>query len=231
MFRKVIDFFNIVGMKHFWGDYFDSRFLIADIISKEKNSYILDIGCGAGVLLHLSNSKNKIGIEIELSALKQAQKLDNSINFIQADANHLPLKNNFCDLVLTMHLFPVMKTAGVDWKNAISEINRISTKNSNILIAGDNRMSKHFERTHSLEHRKSYLKYNEIINELQKYFSLDVEGYGPYSNIFMYPFKILFKFPDYFLEKFKIEIIIFNLLKSKNFLINGRSYIIHAKNF
>ena len=78
MFRKVIDFFNIVGMKHFWGDYFDSRFLIANIISKEKNSYILDIGCGAGVLLHLSNSKNKIGIEIEFNVLKQAQKLDNS---------------------------------------------------------------------------------------------------------------------------------------------------------
>jgi len=229
MFRKIIRFFNVVGMKHFWGDYFDSRFLVADIISKKNSSYILDIGCGAGVLLHVSNSKNKIGIELEFDALKKAHKLDGDIELIQADANHLPLRDNFCDMILAMHLFPVMKTAGIDWKPAISEINRISVNNSNILVTGANRMSKHFEHTHPIEHRKSYLQYAEIVNELESFFTVNIDGYGPYSKFFMYPLKFIFKLSDSFLDKFKIEKFIFNFLKSKKFLVNGRSYIIYAK--
>lgn len=229
MFQKIIKLFQLVGMVHFWGDYFDSRFYIAKIISMKKTDYTLDLGCGAGIMLFFANSPNKIGIEVEINVLKQAKKLDPKIELIQADANYLPFKENFCSRILAMHLFPVMKNIGIDWKKSIKEIQRISSSDSEILITGANRLSKHFEKTHSIKHRKSYLRYDEIENELKNYFKTSVIGYGPYSKYFMYPFKLIFKFSDKILEKFKLENWIFNFLGSEKYLKNGRSYIIQGK--
>jgi ubiquinone/menaquinone biosynthesis C-methylase UbiE len=229
MFQKIIKLFQTVGMIHFWGDYFDSRFYIAKIISGKRTEYTLDIGCGAGVMLFFANSPNKIGIEIEIESLKQAKKLDQKIELIQADANYLPFKENFCQRISAMHLFPVMKNMNADWKKAIKEIQRISTYDSEILITGANRLSRHFKKTHSIEHREAYLSYYELNDELKNYFKTSIAGYGPYSKYTMYPFKIIFKFSDKILEKLCIERIIFNLLRSQRFLKDGRSYIIQGK--
>ncbi len=230
MFRRIMELFGIVGMRHFWGDYFDSRFYIAEMVRRRRTRYTLDLGCGAGVMLFLADSAERIGIEMELGPLIDAKKLDPRIEFIQADARNLPLRNGFCDRTLTMHLFPVMQNLNADWRQAVAEIQRISSGNSEILITGANRMSRHFQKTHDIDHRRAYLRHDEICDELGKHFSLRVMGYGPYSRAFMYPWKkILFKIPDKILEGLGVERFVFGCLGSGRFLRDGRSYVITGK--
>ncbi len=230
MFRKIMKLFRIVGMRHFWGDYFDSRFYIAEMVRRKRTRYTLDLGCGAGVMLFLADSAERIGIEVKLEPLIDAKRLDPRMEFIQADARNLPLRDGFCDRTLTMHLFPVMHCLNMDWKQAVAEIQRISSDNSEILITGANRMSRHFQKTHDIDHRRAYLRHDEICDELGKHFSVDVTGYGPHSRVLMYPWKrSLFKISDKILERLGIERLVFCCLRSKRFLRDGRSYVITGK--
>lgn len=230
MFQKVMRLFEKVGTIHFWGDYFDGRFFVADIVMRRKADYILDIGCGAGVLLMLTESKNRIGVEMKFESLKDAKRTDGDIQCVQADAGYLPFRDGFCPLVLTMHLFPVMKSMNAEWRNAVREIERIETDGAEILITGANRLSRHFEKSHSLEDRRAYLHYAEIMEEVEKSHDVTVEGYGPHSRAVMYPFKkIVFRIPDRILEGLRIERAICGLLKSKRFLKDGRSYVIQGR--
>jgi len=65
--------FKRVGLEHFWGDFFDSRFYIAWLLSKKKDTMILDIGCGAGVLLHSTQAPLKVGTDVSFEYLKNAK--------------------------------------------------------------------------------------------------------------------------------------------------------------
>ena len=92
-----------------------------DFIEKEinfdKNSSILDLGCGTGRhSIELSKRGYKItGVDLSESQLQRArekameQKV--SINFVQADARNLPFQNQF-DLVIILCEggFPLMET-------------------------------------------------------------------------------------------------------------------------
>ena len=231
--RKIFDLFKIVGLDSFWGDYFDSRFYIASLLSQKKISSILDIGCGTGVLLHTSNADIKVGLELSFDSLKEAKKINSEINFIQGDARYLPFKENTFEIILTMHLFPVMKNLKLDWKQAVNEIVRIQISNkSTIIITGANRMSKYFEKTHKLNYRKSYLTYNEIADLFKKYFKVNVEGYGPHSKYIMFLLKkIIYKFSDNFSEKLGLDNFLFRFLKNEKYLKDGRSYIIICSNW
>ncbi len=230
--RKIFNIFKIVGLDSFWGDYFDSRFYIANLLSQKKTSSILDIGCGTGVLLHTSNAKLKVGLELSFETIKEAKKLNSGINLIQGDARYLPFKENIFETILTMHLFPVMKNLDLDWKQSVKEINRIQILNkSTIMITGANRMSKHFGKTHELNYRKSYLTYNEIADLFKKNFKIKIEGYGPHSKFVMFALKkIIYKFSDNFSEKFGLDNFLFRFLKNERYLKDGRSYIIICSN-
>ncbi len=230
--RKTFEFFKKVGLDSFWGDYFDSRFYIANLLSKKNHSSILDIGCGTGILLQTSGADLKVGLELSFNALKAAKKINSKINFIQGDARYLPFKENTFEVILAMHLFPVMKNLDLSWEKSVDEINKIQIPNkSTIMITGANRMSRHFEKTHELDYRKSYLTYNEIVNLFKKDFQVKVEGYGPHSKYIMYVLKkIIYKISDNFSEKFGLDDFLFSFLKNKKYLKNGRSYVIICNN-
>jgi len=229
MHKKIFEMFKVVGLKHFYGDHFDSRFYVSHLLSNRKDKIILDIGCGAGILLNASNADLKIGTDIEFESLRRAKEIDQEMELIQSDAQHLPFKNNYFSIITAMHLFPVINNMGADWKKAVMEVKRSSKKNCILLITGANRTSKHFEKTHPLEHRKNYLSYLEQAELLKDKFSVLVEGYGPHSKYIMYPFKIIYKIPDKLAELMLIEKFLFRFLCSKKYLKNGRSYIITCK--
>lgn len=224
MHKKILENFKIVGLNHFYGDHFDSRVYISHILSKLKTKNILDIGCGTGVLLNCMPSCFKIGMDINFDSLKQGKKLNQNIELIQADAQFLPFKENIFSVISAMHLFPVINNFGGDWKKAILEVNRVSSDKNILLITGANRTSRHFEKTHPLEHRKKYLNYKQQLEILKKYFYVKVEGYGPHNRWVMYPLKIIYKIPDKLLNILSIEKFIFKFMKSKKYLKNGRSY-------
>ncbi len=214
-------------MKYFWGDPFDSRFYITYLISKEKKDVILDIGCGAGVLLHFANASFKIGIDYSFESLLAAKKIDSKLELISGDARNLPFKDEFFSNILAIHIISAFLKKD-DRKKTCKEIKRIASKNSKILIAGSNRRSKHFKKTHSLENRLSYPHYEEIVDAFKNDFQVNIEGYGPFSREFMFPFKFVYKIPDKVIELLKIDQMIFRLLKSKKYLKDGRSYVIQC---
>lgn len=230
MNQKIMKMFNEVGMKHFFGDYFDARFYVGALLSQKKISMILDIGCGAGILLNCSNAPTKIGLDISFESLRQAKKMNPKMELIQGDATQLPFRGDFFSNIIGMHLISTVKAfQGNDWKKAVSEIKRISAEKSEIILTGANRTSKHFEKTHSLESREKYLTYKEQVDIFKEEFHVKVEGYGPYSKIVMYPFKIIFKIPEIIIEKLKINWFVYRLLRSSAHLKNGRSYVIVCK--
>lgn len=229
MHKKILNEWKKVGIKYFWGDFLDSRFYVCHLISKKKLDVILDIGCGAGVILNFANSKLKIGLDADLPSLRAAKLRYNNFDLIQADVRFLPLKDAFFHDVLASHIISPLESS-MDRKKVCDEISRIMKKDGQVIIIGSNRQSKFFSSTHTKEQRFSYLHYSEIFEYMKKKFDMDVVGYGPYSKIIMGLIKrIIYWLPEKISEYIGIEKLIFRLLKSKTFLKNGRSYIMICK--
>ena len=230
MHRKIMETFKKVGMYYFFGDYFDGRFYVGHLVSKTHLDTILDAGCGTGVLLHCSDASLKIGIDISLESLKQGKLADPSLQLIQADGTQLPFVDGYFSYILDMHLLPeIHKFQGENWKKCGAELSRISTRDCQIIMAGANRMSRHFENAYSLESRKQYLTYKAHEDFFKDNYHMSIQGYGPHSRIVMFPLKFLFKFSDKFLDISGINKLLFKFLRSKRYLKNGRSYIIFCK--
>ena len=218
-----------VGFQYFWGDYLDSRFYVASMISKKKSDLILDIGCGAGVLLHFANSKFKIGIDGDWASLKAAHSLYPSLNLIQADVRYLPLKDNFFDNALAIGIIPALENKK-EREFLCNEIHRILNFGGKVIIMGSNRRSKHFKSTHTAEQMFSYPHHSEMLEHLKNNFEVNIEGFGPYSKYIMAILKrIVYAFPTKIVTMFGIERFTFKILRSKRFLKHGRSYIITCK--
>ena len=229
MLRKIYNIFKKVGINHFYGDFFDSRFYISYLLSKKKLENILDVGCGVGVLLEAAPDCFKVGTDLSLESVKQAKKLNPEIEYIQSDAQFLPFKNKSFSTITAMHLFPVIDIHGGDWKLSINEVKRISNDHSTVLITGANRTSRHFQHTHKFDDRKKYLKHLEQVKEFEDKFKVTLEGWGPHSRFIMFPFKIIYKIPDSLNEKLGIEKLLYRFSKSKKYLKDGRSYVIICK--
>jgi SAM-dependent methyltransferase len=227
--KKIFDIFKKIGLNHFYGDFFDSRFYISYLLSKRQLKNILDIGCGVGVLLEAAPNCFKVGTDISFESLINGKRLNKNIEYVQCDAQFLPFKNECFSTVTAMHLFPVINIHGGDWKLAIKEVKRITSKHSEVLITGANRTSRHFQTTHRLEDRRKYLKHVEQTKEFEDKFEVSLEGWGPHSKIIMFPFKLIYKIPDFINEKFGIEKLLYRISKSEKYLEDGRSYLIICK--
>jgi len=229
MYKKIFEKFTMVGLEHFYGDFFDARGYVSYILSNIETKNILDMGCGAGVLLSCMPDCFKVGIDMNFDALKQMKKLDKDMQPVFGDAQHLPFRDNVFETITAMHLFPVIDNLGGDWIRAIKETNRVAIKKNLLIITGANRTSRHFEKTHPLNHRKKYLNYKQQDTILEKYYDIIIAGFGPHPNWLMYPLKIIYRIPDKLTEFIGIEKLIFKFLKSRRYLKNGRSYIMICK--
>ena len=226
MNRKILELFKKVGMSHFWGNYFDSRFYVSHLISQSEPNMLLDIGCGSGVLLSVSKAKLKIGLDFSFDSLRDAKLLNSNLELICGDATHLPFRDNFFSDILSIHLLVELKRYDADWKKALNELKRVASNKSKIILAGNNRASKHFKNDPPALNKK-YLTYKEQEILFEDEFDVKIEGYDPHSKIIMYPLKkILFKIPEKIIDLLKIEDLLFRYLKSKRYLKNGRSYVI-----
>jgi len=229
--QKILKMFEKVGMKYFFGDYFDARFYVSHILSQKHVDMLLDLGCGAGVLLNSANADLKIGLDASLEYLKKAKLLNPEMELIQADATHLPFKDNYFPNIISMHLITeICVLMGDDWIKAASEIKRVSKNNGELILTGANRMSKHFEKSHTLESRKKYLTYQNQIDFFKNEFSVEIEGYGPHSKYVMFPLKIFHKIPDTITNSLGLNLLLYKFLRSKRYLKNGRSYVIICNN-
>lgn len=226
MHKKIYNQWNKVSKERFWGNFFDSRFFVAYIISKKKTDSILDVGCGAGILLNQSSSEFKVGLDLAFDSLQMAKSLNPNLQLICGDAVNLPFRNNSFSTILAVQVLVQLKLLGLNWPKAIEELNRVGKERCKIIISGNNRQSRHFQNA-SNEINMSYLTFKEQLEILKKYFNVKIDGYDPHSKLIMYPIKkILFNIPDKLEEYLLIHKILFRFLRSKKYLKNGRSYLI-----
>lgn len=215
--------------KKFWGDFFDSRFYVASIVSKINTDSILDVGCGHGILLHGTSAKHKVGIDLSVNSLTIAKKIDQKLELIVADARYLPFRDNYFQVVMAISLISEIPDMN-ERKIACEEIKRCSKKTSTLIVMGPNRLSRHYKKIIPEDIRRKYTRHVEIVNNFSNNFELSVIGYNPFSKILIYPIKkVFYKLPDSLVENLGIEKIIFRLLSSKYFLQQGRSYVITGK--
>ncbi len=118
--------------------YFHNHFR-APLLSLPDNAVILEIACGsrADSLELAQKGKNIIATDISTSALKYALALAKKIGisermkFVQADANHLPFRNNSIDGILIAAAFHHLENPEI----GLQEMVRV-TKNNGIIVFG-----------------------------------------------------------------------------------------------
>jgi len=94
-----------------------------------ENKKILEIGCNVGNQLRLLQKmgyKNLYGIELQPYAVQRAKDLTKGINIIQGEADDIPFKDEYFDLVFTSGV--LIHIAPENLKNIMKEIIRCSKK-------------------------------------------------------------------------------------------------------
>jgi len=115
-------------------------------LNNSPNNTILDVGCGSGLFFSHTNIKNTkiaIGIDISHNLLLKAKihtkPLPNT-HIIQADADHLPFKNNSFDILFAFTMLQNMPNP----KKTLLEFKQQTKNNGKMVITG---LKKVFELT------------------------------------------------------------------------------------
>lgn len=94
---------------------------------------VLDVGCGIGKFTYLVKSQNTLGIDLDLEALKTANKFCACSTFVVASALALPFRDGVFDLILLWEIIEHVP-AGTE-TGVLSEIFRVSCIESRLLLS------------------------------------------------------------------------------------------------
>jgi len=110
-----------------------AEILLEGYKGREKNTLVLDLGCGTGLLSNILVSKGfeVLGIDISLESLRLLQQRESRINTIQADATLLPFTDGSCHAVVSLGAWRHFS----DPRRVIAEVARI-LKDDGLLIVG-----------------------------------------------------------------------------------------------
>lgn len=98
---------------------------------------VLDAGCGTGLLFsHVApKAKTVVGVEISRGLLvkaKEKAKGLNSVHLVQADADHLPFKNDVFSVVFAFTVLQNMPKP----KETLCELKRVTKSDGNLVVTG-----------------------------------------------------------------------------------------------
>jgi len=106
-------------------------------LTLSRDSFILDVGCGTGLLfMHIAEkTKLVIGTDISKGLLEEAKKRAEAyknVALIQADADNMPFSNKTFNAVFAITLLQNMPNP----RTTLNEIKRVSKSNAKIVVTG-----------------------------------------------------------------------------------------------
>ena len=117
------------GYKYIPGRWADVAAKLIEFYSLDRNSKVLDIGCGKGFLLFemikLIPNLKICGLDFSKYAIANSKK-EISDKLIFGNANNLPFENNYFDLVISINTLHCLKCA--DLEKSLIEMQRVSKK-------------------------------------------------------------------------------------------------------
>jgi len=125
---------------------------------KNFKDRILDVGCGTGrYTVKIAKNSEVVAIDLSLNMLKQTREKaeknnsDKKINLIRADGEHLPLKGeSFNGLISTLAFDHFQKP-----HLAAEDFSRVLKRNGTCIIGTfNNKLMKEFKKRHNLPHDK-----------------------------------------------------------------------------
>lgn len=91
-----------------WGDNLDVRFVLCEKLLTLKNKTVLDVGCGAGIILsEINNSNAKIGFDINESQVRITKLLDPNILAYVGNMYSIPHKEASFDIVILSNILEI----------------------------------------------------------------------------------------------------------------------------
>ena len=166
------------GKKHWWGDDFDSRFLLISKIKHLENQIILDVGGGIGIISDELRSNNIIiNLDMSKEDLEVCLKnTENKIHNICGIMNKIPLKSDYFDYVISGSVLQYAKIQDINKdkhyrkngqyeypsvEETMQEINRVLKKNGKLLLVTPN----------NRYYKSVMLEYDELKNTISNHFS------------------------------------------------------------
>jgi len=156
-----------------WGDAVDARFLVADTLRRLNHVDVLDVGCGAGVLLSEVAATNvRVGIDRSTEAIQLARRLDPALRLSRADMLALPFQGATFDVVIFCGMLEVPQRE--QKAQAVRELARVLRPGGQLLLTTPNRRYPRY-RGHDL-----MVTYEELQGLLRSYFDVRIRGFNPF---------------------------------------------------
>ena len=107
-----------------------------------KNSKILDVGCGAGMMAKEVGNRGYeiLGMDYSYNMIKRAKVICNTkfaINFFQGDVESLPFKDSVFDMVLCLGVITYLKSE----ERALHEMSRVLKPDGTLILSIVNKVS------------------------------------------------------------------------------------------
>jgi len=182
--------FQKIDSVRWWGDDYDVRFFLVNILKKIQKSIIVDIGGGVGIILsELDRSNLRINVDLALEDLSKSKKEFPEIESICASMNHLPIKKNSVQFVICTNILEVAKTIDIKTKNFLIENNKTyyqtviqTLKEINTVLKNKGKL--YLTTPNNKYYKTTKLDYNELNNSLLMTFDkFSIKLFNTYSKL------------------------------------------------
>ena len=111
-----------IAPNRWWGDDYDVRFVLLSKLNEIQRKIILDMGGGVGIILwNLDQSNLKINIDTSISDLRICKTEFPEIQTICASNNHIPFRNESCDVIICANLLEVAKIIDIENNSQVNK--------------------------------------------------------------------------------------------------------------